>query len=104
MKKDKNLSKVPLAIRAEEALKEAVAEAIADHKRAGHPIVIWRHGKVVHVPPDQIVIRETKAEYVTEAQPMESPRPDSSGLQVSACRRRKGRGGRKMRPPQTTWK
>ena len=65
--KEKNveLSGVPLAIRAEEALKEAVAEAIADHKRTGDPIVIWKDGKVVRVPADQIVVKEPEVKYTT---------------------------------------
>lgn len=63
MRKQKKISRVPLAIRAEEAFKRAVAEAIAEHKRAGHPIAVWRNGKVVHVPADQIELRETRAEY-----------------------------------------
>jgi uncharacterized protein YacL (UPF0231 family) len=65
MRKLKKISRVPLAIHAEEALKKAVAEAIAEHKRAGHPIAVWRDGKVVHIPADQIELRETRAEYTT---------------------------------------
>jgi uncharacterized protein YacL (UPF0231 family) len=56
-------AEIPLAKLAEEALKKAVAEAIAEHKRAGHPIAVWRDGKVVHIPADQIEIHETRAEY-----------------------------------------
>jgi len=56
---------IPLAFRAEEALKEAVSDAIAAHRRAGVPIVVWRNGKVVKVPVDQIEIRESGAEYST---------------------------------------
>ena len=41
---------IPLAFRAEQALKEAVAEAIADHKRHGVPIVVWQDGQVVKIP------------------------------------------------------
>ena len=59
----KKLSDIPIGIRAEEALKKAVADAIADHKRSGDPIVIWRDGKVVKIPADQIAIREDQAEY-----------------------------------------
>jgi len=47
---------LPFEIKAEMALKEAVAEAIAEHKRRGHPIVIWRDGKVVLIPPDEITV------------------------------------------------
>lgn len=54
---------VSLAFRAEKALKKAVADAIADHKRTGDPIVIWRDGKVVKVPADQIEVHEPEAEY-----------------------------------------
>ncbi len=61
MKKSKKVSVIPLKIRAEEALKEAVAEAIADHKRNGDPIVVWQDGKVVKVAADQIEIREPTA-------------------------------------------
>ncbi len=52
----KGIKEIPLRIRAEMALKEAVAEAIAEHKKRGEPIVVWRNGKVVLVPPDEIVV------------------------------------------------
>lgn len=38
------------------ALKEAVADAIAEHKRMGRPIVVWRDGKVVKIAPEEIKI------------------------------------------------
>ena len=63
MKSKKKRAEVPLEKLAEEALKEAVAEVIADHKRTGDPIAILRDGKVVHVPADQIEIHETRADY-----------------------------------------
>lgn len=62
----KELKDIPIGIRAEEALKKAVANAIADHKRFGDSIVIWRDGKVVKIPADQIEIREDQAEYKTK--------------------------------------
>ena len=62
-KLDKNRPDKAMAFRAEEALKKAVARTIADHKRTGDPIVIWRDGKVVKVPADQIEVRESEAEY-----------------------------------------
>ncbi len=52
-----------LAYRAEEAFRRAVAEALAEHKRNGIPIAVWRDGKVVRIPPDQIEVREPKAKY-----------------------------------------
>ncbi|MEW6616329.1 MAG: hypothetical protein AB1401_12815 [Thermodesulfobacteriota bacterium] len=64
-KSGKNMSGKAMAFRAEEALKKAVAHAIADHKRTGDPIVIWRDGKIVKIPAEQIEIREETAEYKT---------------------------------------
>jgi len=52
-----------LAYKAEEALRKAVAEAIAEHRRNGIPIAIWRNGKVVRIPADQIEVREPQVEY-----------------------------------------
>ena len=56
-------SLAPLAYRAEEALRKAVAGAIAEHRRNGVPIAIWRNGKVVRIPSDQIEVREPQVEY-----------------------------------------
>jgi hypothetical protein len=53
----------PLAYRVEEALRKAVAEAIAEHRRNGVPIAIWRNGRVVRIPSDQIEVREPQVEY-----------------------------------------
>jgi hypothetical protein len=36
------------------AIRRAVRDAIEEHYRAGVPIVIWRDGKVVEVPPEEI--------------------------------------------------
>jgi hypothetical protein len=61
--KKKDLKNIPIGIRAEKALRKAVADAIADHKRSGNSIVIWRDEKVVKIPADQIEIREDQAGY-----------------------------------------
>jgi hypothetical protein len=45
---------LPLHVRAEMALKEAVREALAEHAREGRPAYIWRDGKVVAMTPDEI--------------------------------------------------
>ena len=42
-------------VKAEQALKKAVAETIQDHARTGDPVVIWRNGKVVWVPAAQLL-------------------------------------------------
>jgi hypothetical protein len=62
MKKRKRTPSL-LAYKAEEALQKAVAEAIAEHQRNGVPIAIWRNGKVVRIPADQIEVREPQVEY-----------------------------------------
>ncbi len=62
MKKDtrfkEELKHLPLEIRAEMAMKEAVAEAIARHKRLDNPIAVWKNGKAVWIAPEDIVIPE----------------------------------------------
>lgn len=65
MIKKKKLSDIPLEIRAEEAMKKAVEKTIEEHRRTGDPIVIWKEGKVVKIPADQIEVREPEAEYKT---------------------------------------
>ena len=54
-----DVSKLPLKVKAEMVLKEAVAEAIAEHKRRGNPIAVWRDGKAVWIPPDEIIVPES---------------------------------------------
>jgi hypothetical protein len=48
---------------AHEAFRKAVAEAISEHRRRGVPIAIWRNGKVIRIPADQIEVREPQVEY-----------------------------------------
>ena len=52
----KELETLPLPLLAEAALKTAVAEAIADHKRSNNPIAVWRQGRVMLIPPRDIVV------------------------------------------------
>lgn len=40
----------------ERVLQRAVNHALLMHKRLGNPIAIWKDGKVVIVPPEEIVI------------------------------------------------
>ncbi len=54
----KGVRDLPLKVKAEMALKEAVAEAIAEHKRQGNPIAVWRNGKAVWIPPEEIAVPE----------------------------------------------
>jgi hypothetical protein len=40
--------------RIEKALRDAVQDAMRTHKLFGRPIVVWRDGKVVWIPPEEI--------------------------------------------------
>jgi len=40
----------------ERILQAAVRETLSMHKRLGHSIAVWKDGKVVIVPPEEIVI------------------------------------------------
>ena len=55
-----------LVAKARQALKEAVAAAIEDHRRTGDPIVVWKDGKVVKVPAEQLCVRESHAAYTVK--------------------------------------
>jgi hypothetical protein len=43
-------------IEIDRAVSRAAREARIEHKKLGFPLVIWRDGKTVVVPPDEIVI------------------------------------------------
>lgn len=47
-----------LTDRISEALRRAARQALLEHKREGLPIVIWRDGRVVWVPPQEIEMPE----------------------------------------------
>ena len=38
------------------ALRDAVREALLDHKRAGNPVAIWKDGHVEWVQPENIPV------------------------------------------------
>jgi len=57
---NKRMSDAKLQAGAEKALKEAILEVLLDHKRTGHPVVIWRNGKVLKVAASQL-LRKRKA-------------------------------------------
>lgn len=40
--------------RIQEALRQAVREALRDHKRAGRSVAVWRDGRVAWIPPEEI--------------------------------------------------
>jgi hypothetical protein len=44
----------------DQALAAARREAVRQHKLTGQPLVTWRDGKVVLVPPDQVAPDQTR--------------------------------------------
>ena len=40
--------------KAELAMKAAVRKVVADHKKTGRPLAIWKNGKAVNVSPDTL--------------------------------------------------
>jgi hypothetical protein len=67
----KNLSdspgRGPLRREALQALREAVAGVIAEHKRIGMPLIIWRDGKVVAISPEEAEAEHNAARAAEEA-------------------------------------
>jgi hypothetical protein len=55
-----NVLDLPLAERAEMALKVAVEKVIVEHARRGLPIYIWRDGEVVAVPPEELAAESAR--------------------------------------------
>jgi hypothetical protein len=53
-KMKKNHKNMSLGDMAEEALRKAVARVVEDHRKSGEPLAVWRDGKVVRVPVDQL--------------------------------------------------
>lgn len=59
MKVEPRFQEINLAEQAEAielVLQEGVRRALSIHKRLGNSIAIWKDGKVVIVPPEEIVI------------------------------------------------
>jgi hypothetical protein len=40
----------------EQAVQEGAREAVLFHKKMGNPVATWKDGKVVMIPPEQIVV------------------------------------------------
>jgi hypothetical protein len=45
----------------EAAIREAVREALLQHKRARNPVAFWENGRVVWVPPEEIPVEDEPA-------------------------------------------
>lgn len=45
----------------DKALRQGVRDALIRHKKLGNSIVVWRDGKIVHIPPDEIQLPDEEA-------------------------------------------
>lgn len=61
----------PLFVKAEQAMKVAVAAAIAEHWRAGRPVHIWRDGRVVELYPDGTTVPTQRNSRESDQEPTE---------------------------------
>ena len=61
----KNSAIPAIALEGEKALKAAVAEVVAEHKKTRKPMAVWCDGKAVLMSPDKAVsvVRESRAAY-----------------------------------------
>ena len=53
--------------RAEQSLRDAVAQAIEENRRLGLPVAVMKNGKAVLIPAEEALaqVRETRAKYRT---------------------------------------
>jgi len=62
----KRTPKPTLTQKAMQALCEAVAKVVEDHRQRGRPLALWRHGKAVWVPAEETAaLRESPTPYRT---------------------------------------
>jgi hypothetical protein len=54
IKQPPNILELPILERAELAMKAAMEKVIREHEREGLPLYIWRDGKVVAVPAEEL--------------------------------------------------
>jgi len=50
----KNTNKASLTKKAVQAMTEAVAKVVNDHRRRGRPLAVWRNGKASWIPADEV--------------------------------------------------
>jgi hypothetical protein len=57
-----NVLELPLEVRAEMAMKAAVEKVIIENARLGFSIYVWRDGKVVEIPPEELKVMAARIE------------------------------------------
>lgn len=56
MSKKKDIKKLSVPEKAELAMKAAVKKTMTEHKKRGEPVAVWKDGKSVWLPADEIKI------------------------------------------------
>jgi hypothetical protein len=51
-----NADEKDLSERIDLGVRRGVARALAEHKKAGHSIYVWKDGKIVEIPPEKIQV------------------------------------------------
>jgi hypothetical protein len=60
----KKPTKASLTRQAMQALTDAVAKVIEDHRRQARPLAVWRNGKAIWIPATEAgALRETPTQY-----------------------------------------
>ena len=63
----KKVPKTTLTQQAMQALSDAVAKVVEDHRRQPRPLAVWRNGKAVWIPAAEAgTLRETPSPYRTK--------------------------------------
>jgi hypothetical protein len=64
----KRSTRKSLTEQAMQALTNAVAKVVEDHRRRAKPLAVWREGKAVWIPAAETgVLRETEIPYRTKS-------------------------------------
>jgi hypothetical protein len=64
----KKITKASLTQQAMQALSDAVAKVIEDHRRQARPLAVWRNGKAIWIPAAKAgTQRETPPPYRTKS-------------------------------------
>ena len=50
----KNSKDAQLNQKASQAMRQAVKKVIANHRRSGEPLIVWKNGKIVKIPSRQL--------------------------------------------------
>jgi hypothetical protein len=63
----KKSTQASLTQKAMQALSDAVAKVVEDHRRQARPLAVWRNGKAIWIPaPEASALRESPTPYRTE--------------------------------------